>query len=880
MVPSHLWASVTIATILAVALNQHHFVNSFTSPLHVPSSLTTREHQRATSFQQHQHAFLNLGDSHHSLSAERNSNRRNIPSCLNMAKNSNAKMSQSWLPRKINLDDDIFAVQTERALLEEKSIEFLASLIQNSLNNAGTTKKDESESSSSSSSVVVGKRKKKKFIRAYQLAKGRFLDLACTIEGEHALEDLFATDLAIQQEDEDVIRGAIIALQSLLIMGTQVGVKGTPQQQKKNIAHLFRGYNEIKSQNNGSNKNNGKDGDDVWNADSIRKLKHEVNQVAGTQVMAKLQRKRTAQSVFDLLVELGVWGKHEDVVLLRSGFPTRFTDDEEEAAKEAIENLRDPDKILGLRKDLRRLKAYTIDSASASEIDDGLSVEVLTNEDGSVRQRFWIHIADADHWAPRDSAVFGAARRRASSIYLPTGTVPMFPQSITGMMSLTADRDAYALSLGVELLPDGRIDTSSIVITPSLIRITYRLTYDDVDDMLEEGVGYSEEWQLGALLAAATKRRAHRVSKGSAEGFVPNPIPQASVKIVPDDDAPDGVAVSINLEVSHNAGNNQTASAEVPASDTANDHAPPVSPANLLVTEMMILSGEAFGKMKFNFENEEKQNINGEHLKLSNTLKLPYRSQKEPDLRSRPEEVSVMQNLKKTRTGGGYCHAWYSRRFFKPVRVEESMESHAGMGLDCYVQWTSPIRRFGDLQAHAAVKRYLRRKMVNKLIREGSVIPPELRYGDLGCSVPRVVQHTEDDTKIKYELVEGDEEEEDEINYRDGQALITATRPVMRQSQQYWMFEYIQRLVSSSDEEVDFECVVLGCIDYERYRYAIYVHRLGLEHNYLSETGALKPGQTLWLKVSSTNPRMGLLTFTLSSRGGGIAARSHSAPAA
>eukprot|EP00957_Ditylum_brightwellii_P151697 11552432-Ditylum_brightwellii.AAC.1 len=84
---------------------------------------------------------------------------------------------------------------------------------------------------------------------------------------------------------------------------------------------------------------------------------------------------------------------------------------------------------------------------------------------------------------------------------------------------------------------------------------------------------------------------------------------------------------------------------------------------------MMILSGEAFGKMKFNFENEEKQNINGEHLKLSNTLKLPYRSQKEP----------------------GYCHAWYSRRFFKPVRVEESMESHAGMGLDCYVQWTSPI---------------------------------------------------------------------------------------------------------------------------------------------------------------------------------------------
>ena len=48
--------------------------------------------------------------------------------------------------------------------------------------------------------------------------------------------------------------------------------------------------------------------------------------------------------------------------------------------------------------------------------------------------------------------------------------------------------------------------------------------------------------------------------------------------------------------------------------------------------------------------------------------------------------------------GGGFCHAWYARRFFKPVTVSDMDKPHYGLGLDCYVQWSSPIRRLGDLQ--------------------------------------------------------------------------------------------------------------------------------------------------------------------------------------
>jgi len=53
-----------------------------------------------------------------------------------------------------------------------------------------------------------------------------------------------------------------------------------------------------------------------------------------------------------------------------------------------------------------------------------------------------------------------------------------------------------------------------------------------------------------------------------------------------------------------------------------------------------------------------------------------------------------------------------------------------------------------------------------------------------------------------------------------------------------------------------------------------------LEHRYVSETGKLEEGKKLWLKVSSVNPKMGLLTFSLASKSGGIHAQPTSAPAA
>jgi len=321
------------------------------------------------------------------------------PSLLCMGKTATAqrRMDQRWFPQEKTYDDDIYgAAQQDTEKMEAQSLQILANLI-----NKRIERKSEDFTPNPQN-------------RAYKMAIGKFLDLTCTEEGERVLESLFSDKEAADQylEDDSIVLGAIMALQSLCIMGTQVGVKGTPEQLQRMVAHLETPEGDPLDVN-------------VW--DSVKRLKYQVDQTAGTQLLALMKKKRTPKGAFDLLVDIGAWNKHENLPLLRSGFPIHFTPEEKEAAEKATQITHDPDSLLGLRKDFRGEKVYTIDSASTSEIDDGLSLEVITNEDGSTQQRFWVHIADADRWAPRNSEAFQVAARRATSLYLPSGTVPMFP---------------------------------------------------------------------------------------------------------------------------------------------------------------------------------------------------------------------------------------------------------------------------------------------------------------------------------------------------------------------------------------------------------------------------------------------------------------------
>lgn len=411
-------------------------------------------------------------------------------------------------------------------------------------------------------------------------------------------------------------------------------------------------------------------------------------------------------------------------------------------------------------------------------------------------------------------------------------------------MSLRPNTNVCALSLGAELNDDGSINVDSLEVTQSTICVSYRLSYDEVDEMLQEGVGYQEEWELGALVEAATKRRQYRINKGSTEGMIPYPIPRSAVEVRDDKNSPDGVDISISIEASHNSGRNQTFEDSVSGGGMNLDTVNAVSDSNLLVTEMMILGGEAMGQWKLRVDTEPATFCG----LFQNTLDLPYRSQPKPDYRSREKEYNILQDLLEHKHG--YCHAWYARRFMSPVSISSDAKPHAGLGIDTYVQWTSPIRRFGDLQVHAVVKRYLRRRRMHDLVFSQEAIPAGITEADLGCPVP--------DGGGGEHVKRVDED----IDYNWGRSLVSASRTVDRQSQQYWLFEFLSRQLESGSPPV-FEALVLGCVDPARKQYAVYLPEIGYEHRYLSEKGFLEAGECLKLKIQSVTPRTGLMTLAL-----------------
>ena len=159
------------------------------------------------------------------------------------------------------------------------------------------------------------------------------------------------------------------------------------------------------------------------------------------------------------------------------------------------------------------------------------------------------------------------------------------------------------------------------------------------------------------------------------------------------------------------------------------------------------------------------------------------------------------------------------------------------------------------------------------MLQKGLPIPVGLSSMDLGYDISAIQQTAPATSSNNVHTT-------DPIDYKSGLGMIFASRPVQFSSSNYWLYEYIRQLVDKSEDEIMFESIVLGCVNSDRYQYAIYVYELGLEHRYLSESGKLEEGKKLWLKVASVNPRMELLTFSLASRSGGMHAQQLTAPAA
>jgi exoribonuclease R len=763
---------------------------------------------------------------------------------------SNADSSHCWFPRRAEnhatsiTDDDDDADEDDDDHIEQQAVQLAAKMVKRQLLQQKTVSASSNPQEPAPSDSVVAHHHHHQVPKQVQ---GRFRDLTCQEKGELILENMFLDyhtllgDQQVEDYEDSILAATVMVFQSLLVYASQVGLTGPPEQLRRLVAHLDDridpdlAFRDLQT----------------WDIDSIRRLKYRIDRTPATQLLAALLYKRTAQGAFDLLVAMGIFTKHEDLALLRSGFPLRFSTEEKHMAENIAKNPKaDVDSLLNLRQDLRHLKVYTIDSASTTEIDDGLSVEVIEKEGGKKAYRYWIHIADSERHTSTE-LWDQVARKRFTSLYLPTGSIPMFPHILSAnVMSLTVGNDVCALSMGLELNDDGAsINPDSIVLSPSTIRVDYRLTYDDVDEMLSEGVGYLEEWELGALLDMAKKRRAFRINNGSSEGLVPRPIPFPVLETYSSESEPDGIGISHSIDVSHNSGKNETVNDD--RDNSGNDYFP-VSSSNLLVTEAMILAGEGIDVWKTGFDT--KRAANEETKSFPNSITLPYRTQAKPDFKSRGRERRELMKLQEDNAGGGYCYAWYARRFLQSVKVVTTPSPHSGLALSAYVQWSSPIRRFSDLMTHRMIKRGIRRQRVYEMVVKGEPIPVEVTDNDLGFPDGTLQNGALASTDLTNRDLDND------TNVLEGAGLQGAARTLQRNSEQYCMFEFIRRLHVQNPDKV-FSATVLGIVEPEKNRFAIYLEELALEHRYTALSPSLEAGTKLRLRVDSVNPRFGLLTF-------------------
>ncbi len=471
-------------------------------------------------------------------------------------------------------------------------------------------------------------------------------------------------------------------------------------------------------------------------------LQPENNSRTAQEILISIGLSVDPTAAFRLLVDVGWWSEHENLFLRRSSYPVNFPKKVLDVAQTRLQlgfSEFDEDRL-----DLTHLKVCTIDDESTEEIDDGLSIEYL---DDNRTSRLWIHIADPTRLVAPEDELDLEARRRSTSLYLPTGMVSMFPPELaTGPMSLVQGKICAALSFGVILDSNGAVE--SYTIQPTIVKPTYRLTYDDVDEMLQLGV--ENEPEIPELAKWSQLRKEWRKSQGSIQ----IKMPESSIKVKEEE---------IIIELLDQSRSRQ------------------------LVAEMMILAGEVAGK------------YGQEH-----NIPLPFRGQPQPEL---PPEEELLQ------LPAGPVRFCALRRCMPRSEMSMTPTRHASLGLDCYVQVTSPIRRYTDLLAHFQIKAHLR----------GEDLP-----------FPK--------------------EELQEVVYSVSNAAYEATL-VERQTNRYWGLEYLRR-----NAECVWPVLVLRWLREEENLGLILLEDLGLELPHRFDR-AVTLGDRLEMQVTRADPHRDEIRF-------------------
>ncbi len=327
------------------------------------------------------------------------------------------------------------------------------------------------------------------------------------------------------------------------------------------------------------------------------------------------------------------------------------------------------------REDLRHLKMVTIDDETARDFDDAVSLEQL---DGG-GFRLGVHIADVSHYVREGKPLDREALKRATSIYLVDRVIHMLPPALSeNLCSLRAGRDRLAVSALMDIDSEG--DLTAAKFSPSLIRVTERLTYQQVEEHLsgrQDGKTFTDSSIPGMIEqmdSLAGILRSRRLERGTLDLDMPE------AKIITDED---GIPISIEKRT--------------------------MGRSESLIEEFMIYCNEAVAKHLTDqgqpcvfrihaVPTEEKLMQLRETLTLMNIKAAQkYKVLKPKHLQGLLEETRGAPNEKLVRY---LVLRSLPQALYSPANI-----GHFGLASSFYCHFTSPIRRYPDLVVHRLLKR-------------------------------------------------------------------------------------------------------------------------------------------------------------------------------
>jgi ribonuclease R len=400
--------------------------------------------------------------------------------------------------------------------------------------------------------------------------------------------------------------------------------------------------------------------------------------VEGSKVVASIsdygsQSKNPQGKVTEVLGHIDDPGVDIMSIIKAYDLPVEFP----ESVKKAINDIPDvvSEKDKAGRVDLRNIQMVTIDGEDAKDLDDAVSI----SKEGPV-YHLGVHIADVSHYVTEGSALDKEALKRGTSVYLVDRVIPMIPHKLSnGICSLNQGEDRLALSCLMDIDEKGNIVGHRICET--VINVDRRMSYTSVKKILvdndtNEIMKYKELVPMFHMMEeAAELLRKKRFARGSVDFDFPES------KIILDE----------------------------------NGHPTDIKPydrnvATKIIEDFMLAANETVAEdyfwqdMPFLYRTHE--NPDPEKMRKLATFinNFGYTLRLTDDLR--PKEIQKLLS----EIEGSDAENLISRltlRSMKKAKYTTECVGHFGLAAKYYCHFTSPIRRYPDLQIHRIIKENL-----------------------------------------------------------------------------------------------------------------------------------------------------------------------------